>query len=194
MPRMAQGKVIGGQHVNAVVSIGRRGDLTLLAPGNVAQAYGFKRPKLDAASVARWELAGTETRATGAAGVANVVGQAVAGAVLPGLIGKAAGAALGAAANKAAAPTYVVKVDWVDGKQSIIRLPEQLFQHFAVVLKDLEVVTEPAPSENASAPILTPVAQPGIMEQIAKLGALRDQGVLTEDEFSQKKADLLSRL
>ena len=33
-----------------------------------------------------------------------------------------------------------------------------------------------------------------VMEQIAKLGQLRDAGLLTEEEFSAKKADLLGRL
>jgi len=34
----------------------------------------------------------------------------------------------------------------------------------------------------------------GRSEQIAKLAMLRDQGVLTEDEFAIKKAELLARL
>jgi hypothetical protein len=33
-----------------------------------------------------------------------------------------------------------------------------------------------------------------IPDQIAKLSALRDQGVLTEDEFQAKKAELLGRM
>lgn len=37
-------------------------------------------------------------------------------------------------------------------------------------------------------------AAPDILDQLTKLGALRDAGVLTEDEFSAKKAELLSRL
>jgi hypothetical protein len=37
-------------------------------------------------------------------------------------------------------------------------------------------------------------AAPDPMEQLRKLGALRDAGVLTDTEFETKKADLLSRL
>lgn len=37
-------------------------------------------------------------------------------------------------------------------------------------------------------------AKPDVTEQIAKLAALRDQGVLTEDEFAAKKAELLGRI
>ena len=33
-----------------------------------------------------------------------------------------------------------------------------------------------------------------IADQIRKLGGLRDEGLLTEDEFSGKKAELLDRL
>ncbi|MGC5255373.1 SHOCT domain-containing protein [Gordonia sp. DT218] len=43
------------------------------------------------------------------------------------------------------------------------------------------------------APLLPPAA-PDMAEQIKKLAELRDAGVLTEDEFSAKKADLLSRM
>jgi uncharacterized membrane protein YeaQ/YmgE (transglycosylase-associated protein family) len=37
-------------------------------------------------------------------------------------------------------------------------------------------------------------AHDDVMEQIRKLGDLRDEGILTEDEFQAKKAELLSRL
>ncbi|RIX27851.1 SHOCT domain-containing protein [Amnibacterium setariae] len=36
--------------------------------------------------------------------------------------------------------------------------------------------------------------EPDVLGQIAKLAALKDQGVLTEDEFAAKKAELLARL
>jgi hypothetical protein len=36
--------------------------------------------------------------------------------------------------------------------------------------------------------------QPDVMEQLKKLAELRDLGVLTQEEFDAKKADLLSRL
>jgi len=40
----------------------------------------------------------------------------------------------------------------------------------------------------------TPVVADGPMEQLKKLGELRDAGVLSEDEFEAKKAELLTRL
>lgn len=39
-----------------------------------------------------------------------------------------------------------------------------------------------------------PAAAPDLADQIAKLASLRDAGVLTEEEFTTKKADLLARL
>ncbi len=44
------------------------------------------------------------------------------------------------------------------------------------------------------APSSTPVAGPDLADQLSKLAALRDQGVLTEDEFTAKKAQILARI
>jgi len=46
----------------------------------------------------------------------------------------------------------------------------------------------------ATAPAPAPVLEHDPVEQIRKLAELRDQGVLTSDEFEAKKADLLGRL
>ncbi|MBA2418861.1 MAG: SHOCT domain-containing protein [Nocardioidaceae bacterium] len=45
-------------------------------------------------------------------------------------------------------------------------------------------VTATAPAPQAADPI----------EQLRKLGELRDAGVLSEEEFAAKKADILSRM
>ncbi|MGI5139187.1 MULTISPECIES: SHOCT domain-containing protein [unclassified Streptomyces] len=37
-------------------------------------------------------------------------------------------------------------------------------------------------------------AQPDVVEQIAKLASLHDAGILTDEEFAEKKAELLERL
>lgn len=46
-----------------------------------------------------------------------------------------------------------------------------------------------APASAPSAP-----AQPDVMSQLRQLGELRDAGVVTQEEFDAKKAELLSRL
>jgi len=40
----------------------------------------------------------------------------------------------------------------------------------------------------------TTSGKPDVSETIAKLAQLRDQGILSEDEFQHKKSELLSRL
>ena len=179
----------------------------------------FKRtPNLTADAVAVWEEIISET--CGApAGAVSKVGQAVARAALPGVAGKAASAAVGSAADLMGGGPHTVRVDWVDGNQSPIELPDKLFQHLAILLKDCQIATAvPAPkpppppgviatlakeasqlirSESESRRQLAgaaPAAEPDVTEQIAKLAALRDQGALTEDEFAAKKAELLGRI
>ena len=46
----------------------------------------------------------------------------------------------------------------------------------------------------AAAAATSAAAGPSIPDQIARLGELRDQGVLTEEEFQAKKAELLGRM
>jgi len=181
---MANGKVVGGQYMNAMVMLTPKGEFVLQVP------LKFKKVPLNLDTVAEWQELTSETRG-GAAGAVGAVGQAVAGFVLPGLVGKMASAALGATIDSTMRPPRTLRIDWADGKQSLIELPEKLFKHLAVLLKDRQAVRT-APTSEAAAP--TPAAQPDVTEQIAKLAALRDQRVLTEDEFATKKTELLARL
>ncbi len=212
------GKVVGGQFIDATIDTNRKGELALELRNDSLNP--FKRqppqPTLTAETVASWEEIIVERR--GAAGAVSKVGQAVARAGLPGAMGKAASAAVGSAADLVGAP-HTVRVDWLDGKQSLIELPDKLFQHLAILLKDCQIATavpapEPPPPPGAVATLAKeasqlirsrsesqrqlaepdPAAQPDVTEQIARLAALRDQGALTEDEFAAKKAELLSRI
>ena len=51
-------------------------------------------------------------------------------------------------------------------------------------------------SKMAEGPVIDVTAEEkeDVMDSLERLGKLRDQGVVTEDEFQQKKAELLSRL
>jgi Short C-terminal domain len=197
------GKVVGGHFMNATIDTNRKGELALQLGG----AAAFKRrPTLTADTVAAWEEIISETRG-GTAGAISNLGQSVARAALPGRAGKAASAAVGSAVDSARGAPHTVRVEWVDGNQSLIRLPDKLFQHLAILLKDRQLQTATPP---AATPI--PESPPGVIgqlarlvgtapephadvtEQIAKLAALRDQGALTEDEFAAKKAELLGRI
>ncbi len=197
------GKVVGGQYVNATIDLNRKGELAL--------NLGFKRiPNLTADAVTSWEEILSETRG-GAAGAVRNIGQAVARAALPGATGKAASAAVGSTVDSVMGGQHTVRVDWVDGTQSLIHLPDKLFQHLAIVLKDRQLATAAPPAASAfaaptSAAIpgmfgqiaklagVVPAAQPDVIEQISKLAALHEQGALTEAEFAAKKAELLSRI
>ena len=204
------GKVIGGHYVNATINTNFKGELALTG-------QGFKRtPNLTAERVAAWEEVATVSRG-GMADAVSKVGQAAARAGLPGATGKAAAAALSSTVEAVTGAPHTVRVDWTDGKQSLISLPDKLFQHLAVLLKDCRIASAaPAPAAvpTPEAPVgivgqiaklaaptlggLTAPAlggsQPDVMEQIAKLAALRDQGALTEEEFAAKKTELLGRL
>jgi hypothetical protein len=54
--------------------------------------------------------------------------------------------------------THTVRVDWLDEKQSLIRLPDKLFQHLAMLLNDRQIVSAapaaafPAPTSDATPP------------------------------------------
>jgi hypothetical protein len=51
---------------------------------------------------------------------------------------------------------------------------------------------EPPPEAPPPAPVSAPPADP--MDQLAKLGELKQQGVLTEEEFAAQKAKLLAQM
>lgn len=49
-------------------------------------------------------------------------------------------------------------------------------------------------SQRDATSIPAPPAQPDVVDQIRRLGELRDAGVVTDEEFDAKKAELLGRL
>ncbi|MHA7190517.1 SHOCT domain-containing protein [Arthrobacter sp. MDT2-16] len=210
---LTYGRVVGGHYLNAAVQPATIGsDLVVQA--------GLKRRKLNETQVAEWE----EVHSDQKSGAASAVGQAITGALLPRLISKNASTAVGAAIDSAVRPPRTVRVTWVDGKQSLIKLPDKLFTHLALVLADRQVETpaldlEPVPGtpgvteqaltllsgfvkdrssprntdgNETAAPTATP--EPDIADHLVKLASLRDAGILTEEEFTSKKTELLNRL
>jgi Short C-terminal domain len=206
-----QGRVVGGYLSSGTVLSGgttpfsKNSDLSIQHPSNP-----FKRHKVNTGTVSEWEELDAKE------GVAGAMGQAAARAALPRMVGKAVGAGLGAALNSG----HTVRVSWTDGKQSIIQFPEKQFMVFSVLLKERQIATELSAKPQPEAP----PAQPGVAEkivdlassvfangrrksptvenvpvqdateQIAKLASLHAQGILTDAEFSDKKAELLKRL
>jgi hypothetical protein len=206
---VSYGQVIGGQYMNASVVTNYKGDLVV--------QYSFKKRKLTADEVSEWEEMFPESRGSAVA----AVGQAIAGAALPGFVGKMASAALGATVDVTKRPPRTIRVDWSDGKQSLIKLPESLFTHLAVVLREQRIestTARPIPEIVAPTPDVagqifahlsgflkdrhaepagttaSNIPQLDVTEHIVKLAALHEQGILTDDEFATKKAELLARL
>lgn len=206
-----QGRVVGGHLSSGTVVVGgatqfsRNSDLSIQHASNP-----FKRHRISAETIAEWEELDPRE------GVGGAIGRAAATAAIPGRVGKAVGAGLGAAMNSG----HTVRINWADGKQSIIALPEKQFMVFSVLLKDRQVATEipdklvpevPSAQPGVSgriadfalsafskgdrqSPSPAQVPPPDVTEQIAKLSSLHGQGILTDEEFSDKKAELLRRL
>jgi len=63
------------------------------------------------------------------------------------------------------------------------------FEKVRLAVEDYIVTQRSGP-----APLPAPAAQPDIAEQIKKLGELREQGLVTDEEFKAKKDELLSRM
>ena len=84
-------------------------------------------------------------------------------------------------------------------------MSKDLFTHFEPTLNGRraappapDAIPEPSPdaaSPEFPSPVVAPTAaEPDVFEQISKLAVLRDQGILSEDEFAANKAELLARL
>ena len=199
---VSQGRVVGGHYLNAIVS-------PIVGSTLVVQA-GLKWRKLNDEQVATWQ----EVPAESHTGTISAVGQAVASAVVPRVIRKTASAAVGAVIDTTMRARFV-RVDWADGKQSLLKLPENLFTHFELILEDRRVAPDPSastavalaaePEERPSLPeqALTHASEllkdrlpgkPDVAAQLQKLADLRDAGILTDEEFAAKKTELLARL
>ena len=70
-----------------------------------------------------------------------------------------------------------------------IKSIDELVAFVTVVRSRIERKPTAATSEEPSSP-----GAPSLLEQIKQLGDLRDSGILTEEEFNTKKAELLNRL
>ena len=193
-----QGRVVGGYLVNGTVVASMDG-LTV--------QMMVKRHKITRETVTAWEELKVEK------GAAKVI-SSVAGTILPRGIGKTLGATLSASVSLG----HTVKVLWVSGEESVIELPEKLFMILKNLLADIEVKNEvqtsEEPSETKSSladqlvdlasrviPNKNPAqslpdesAQPDVIAQLERLSTLRNQGVLSEEEFDVLKAELLNRL
>ena len=209
------GRVVGGMYMDASVTTATFGS-------DLVVQTGIKGRRITATTVTSWQETPVEARDS----TFTAMGKAAAGVALPGRFGKAASAAVGAAFNSKQ-PDRLVRIDWSDGKQSLVKLPEALFTHLELVLQNIRIPNaEPSPASRAAADDLQPTivdktfdlvhdlvkdrfpskpqapqeitappaVQVDVTEQLHKLASLRDAGILTDEEFATKKAELLARL
>ena len=185
--------MVAGEYVNWSLSMNSKGELVLQS--------GFKKQKIDSGRVSEWDVVAAEGSLR--AGIANSAR----------FVGNVAETALGSVLSGGFLPSYggrkgrysTVRIDWTDGKQSLIKMPKELFAHFELTLNGRRAAPPPpkAPAEvppdasgsDTPSPVAAPASvEPDVLEQIGKLAVLRDQGILSEDEFAAKKAELLARL
>lgn len=203
------GKVVGGDFMGKEVGTNQKGELVVRNADTVGYIWPVDR-KVVPETVREWEEVIAEPN--NASNLFGAVGQAVAGAALPGVLGKAASAAVGAGVE-AAKRSRIARIEWADEKTSLFRLPQGLFVHLEVVLEDRRAEPVAVPKA-VIAPVVEPPLDPAgqvleqvaglikdrrgiqvdVIDQIEELAALRDRGIITEEEFAAKKAELLGRI
>ena len=67
----------------------------------------------------------------------------------------------------------------------------EAYQEAAQEVQGQQVVYAQQPQQAAPAPAAAPATQEDTLSQLERLGALKAQGLLTEDEFAAQKAKLL---
>ncbi len=89
-----------------------------------------------------------------------------------------------------------VELHTASGEAITFRLDKATAEEFRqAVVGAMQALHTPSPVYVQTAEPSAPVApQPDLADQLQKLASLRDAGILTEEEFSAKKGDLLSRM
>jgi hypothetical protein len=84
---------------------------------------------------------------------------------------------------------------WKSGKQDAWKAPNVIPIHKSQAPKFQELAKLiRAQGATPAGPGPTAAATPSLADELEKLAGLRDRGILTEDEFSDKKAQLLARM
>lgn len=122
---MMNGRVIGGHHLNAGVTAAPIGS-------DLIVQSGLKWRRLNEEQVSEW----TDVTPAAKSGMLSGMGQAATSAMLPRFIGKGASAAVGAAFDGGFGASKTIRVDWADGKRSLIKLPEKMYKHLEIALEN----------------------------------------------------------
>lgn len=113
---------------------------------------GIKGRKLTVDSVNSWQEIAVEVKDN----ALTAMGKAAAGVALPGRFGKAASAAAGAAFDSKKADHHL-RIDWANGKRSLLKLPDALFTHLELVMSDRRIANaDPAPASQSAGDVVQP--------------------------------------
>ncbi|MFF4398416.1 SHOCT domain-containing protein [Streptomyces sp. NPDC001480] len=92
---------------------------------------------------------------------------------------------------------YTKVVVVASGNTIDFRVPHDSAPRIKSLLTDLVLGKVPAPGQTPPPPAQPAAPSPqagGAVEQLKQLAQLRDAGILTEDEFAAKKAEILARM
>ncbi len=156
------GRVIGGAFLDAGVTTATFGS-------DLVVQTGIKGRRMTTENVTAWQEMPVEAQDS----ALTAVGKAAAGVALPGRFGKAASAAVGAAFDNRR-PDHQVRIDWADGKTSLVKLPDALFTQLELVLSAQRIPD--APRETTSKTVDNQT-QPTIADKTFDLvsGLVRDR-------------------
>lgn len=164
----AKNKVIDGDY---------KGKSVVVTVAGVTIVLGLlKKVMINESTVEKYEVFDSEKKTS----ASSAIGRGAVGSLFLGPIG------LLAATSAKKKGVYVIAVQFKDGKRSLIEVDEKAYQKILLInFKNENKVDEVNLGNNS---------QENVLEQIKKLSELRDQGILTEEEFATKKSDLLAKL
>lgn len=162
----AKNKVIDGDY---------KGKSVIVTALGVTIVLGLlKKVMIDESTIEAYEVFDSEKKTS----VVSAIGKGAVGSFFLGPVG------LLAATSAKKKGVYVIAVQFKDGKRSLIEVDEKVYKKILLInFRNGNNVNESVLDDKED-----------VLDQIKKLGELRDSGVLTEEEFSQKKAELLSRI
>ncbi|MEW9093940.1 MAG: SHOCT domain-containing protein [Clostridiaceae bacterium] len=142
----------------------------------------IKKVILDENTVKKYEIFDSEKKTS----ASSAIGRGAVGSLFLGPIG------LLAATSAKKKGVYVIAVEFKDGKSSLMEVDEKIYKK--MLLLNFKNESNENKANEVDKVNLVDNPQEDIIEQIKKLSELRDQGILTEEEFTTKKSDLLAKL
>lgn len=160
---------------NKVVDGDYKGKNVILTAQGITIVTGFlKSIMIDENTIKSYEIFDSEKKTS----ATSAIGRGAVGSLFLGPIG------LLAAASAKKKGVYAVAVEFKDGKRSLLEVNEKIYKKMLLLrFNDTNSINEETLNSNIDIP-----------EQIKKLAELRNDGILTEEEFNNKKAELLTRI